>query len=159
LGKNTKRPFGSSASQSKEILDLFHFDIYGRMAPTSLGGHPYSVTFIDDHSRKTWVYLMKSKDEVFTKFQEFKSKVDVGNGSPGVNFRVKSPSFGVESPNFVGKNVQSLHFVTVEHEDVSNQKGFSTLSLDSCVGLMRSALGSRTMGLYKKGVLEESKAV
>lgn len=68
LGKNTKRPFGSSASRSKEILDLIHFDVCGPMTPKSLGGHLYYVTFIDDHSRKTWVYLVKTKDEVFTKF-------------------------------------------------------------------------------------------
>lgn len=46
------------------------------MSPKSLGGHLYYITFIDDHSRKTWVYLMKTKDEVFTKFQEFKAEVE-----------------------------------------------------------------------------------
>ena len=46
------------------------------MAPKSLGGHLYYATFIDNHSRKTWVYLMKSKDEVSTKFQEFKAEVE-----------------------------------------------------------------------------------
>eukprot|EP00253_Pinus_taeda_P022805 PITA_22805 len=46
------------------------------MTPKSLGGHLSYVTFIDDHSRKTWVYLMKTKDEVFVKFQEFKVEVE-----------------------------------------------------------------------------------
>lgn len=46
------------------------------MTPKSLGGHLYYVTFINDHSRKTWVLLMKSKDEVLTKFQEFKAEVE-----------------------------------------------------------------------------------
>eukprot|EP00253_Pinus_taeda_P008095 PITA_08095 len=41
----------------------------------SLRGHLFYVTFIDDHSRKTRVYLLKSKDEVFSKFQEFKAEV------------------------------------------------------------------------------------
>ena len=45
------------------------------MTLKSLGGHLYYVKFIDDHLRKTWVYLMKTKDEVFTKFQEFKVEV------------------------------------------------------------------------------------
>jgi len=76
LGKNTKRPFGSSASRSKEILDLIHSDVCGPMTPKSLGGHVYYVTFISDHSRKAWVYLMKTKDKVFPKFQEFKAKVE-----------------------------------------------------------------------------------
>lgn len=46
------------------------------MTPKSLGGHIYYVTFINDHSRKTWVYLMKSKDEVLIKFQEFKDEIE-----------------------------------------------------------------------------------
>jgi hypothetical protein len=29
------------------------------------------VTFIDDHSKKTWIYLLNSKSEVFKRFQEF----------------------------------------------------------------------------------------
>jgi hypothetical protein len=58
-----------------EILDLIHSDVCGPMTK-SLGGHLYYVTFIDDHSRKTWVYLLKSKDEVFSKFQEFKAEVE-----------------------------------------------------------------------------------
>ena len=32
--------------------------------------------FIDDFSRKTWVYFMKNKDEVFNKFKEFKSLIE-----------------------------------------------------------------------------------
>jgi len=34
------------------------------------------VTFIDHLSRKNWVYLLKSKDEVFIKFKEFNAKVE-----------------------------------------------------------------------------------
>lgn len=46
------------------------------MAVKSLGGHQYYVTFIDDYSRKTWLYLLKNKDEVFEKFQDFKNEVE-----------------------------------------------------------------------------------
>lgn len=34
------------------------------------------MTFIDDHSRKTSIYLLKSKDELFEKFKEFKAIVE-----------------------------------------------------------------------------------
>jgi hypothetical protein len=46
------------------------------MPVKSLGGSIYYVTFIDDYSRKTWLYLLKSKDEVFSKFQEFKAEIE-----------------------------------------------------------------------------------
>ena len=71
-----KKPFASSDTRCKEIFDLIHFDVYGTMAEKSLGGHQYYVTFIYDHFRKTWIYLLKSKDEVFEKFQEFKEEVE-----------------------------------------------------------------------------------
>jgi transposase InsO family protein len=36
----------------------------------------YYVSFIDDYSRKTWVYFLKSKDKVFSKFKEFKALIE-----------------------------------------------------------------------------------
>jgi transposase InsO family protein len=46
------------------------------MPSTSLSGYLYYVSFIDDYSRKTWVYFLKSKDEVFGKFKEFKALIE-----------------------------------------------------------------------------------
>jgi hypothetical protein len=76
LGKNVKKPFPSSDNRSKEILDLIHSDVCGPMPVKYLGGSLYYVTFIDDYSRKTWLYLLKTKDEVFNKFQEFKAEIE-----------------------------------------------------------------------------------
>ena len=42
----------------------------------SLSRYAYYVSFIDDFSRETWVYFMKNKDEVFSKFKEFKSLIE-----------------------------------------------------------------------------------
>ena len=36
----------------------------------------YYVLFIDDFSRKAWIYVMKAKSETFCKFQEFKALVE-----------------------------------------------------------------------------------
>ena len=46
------------------------------MPSTSLSGYEYYVTFIDDYSRKTWIYFLKTKDEVYGKFKEFKSLIE-----------------------------------------------------------------------------------
>ena len=46
------------------------------MSSSSLSGYVYYVSFIDDFSRKTWIYFMKNKDEVFNKFKEFKSLIE-----------------------------------------------------------------------------------
>jgi transposase InsO family protein len=50
------------------------------MSSASLTGNIYYVSFIDDSSRKTWIYFMKTKDEVFSKFQEFKALVENQTG-------------------------------------------------------------------------------
>ena len=46
------------------------------MQAISLSGYVYYVSFIDNYSRKTWVYLLKNKDEVFGKFKEFTALVE-----------------------------------------------------------------------------------
>ena len=75
-GKNTKKTFPSSESKAKGILEIIHSDVCGPMSSNSLSGYAYYVSFIDDFSRKTWVYFMKNKDEVFSKFKEFKALIE-----------------------------------------------------------------------------------
>lgn len=41
-----------------------------------IGGNRYFVTFIDDYSRKLWIYLIKRKNEIFKVFKNFKSMVE-----------------------------------------------------------------------------------
>jgi hypothetical protein len=61
--KQNRVSFKSSFSTRKRgILDLVHSDVCGPMKTRALGGCLYFVTFIDDHSRKLWVYTFKSKD-------------------------------------------------------------------------------------------------
>jgi hypothetical protein len=57
-------------------LEIVHSDVCGPMRTTSLGGARYFVTYIDDFSRKVWVYLLKSKGECLEKFKEFKALVE-----------------------------------------------------------------------------------
>jgi len=75
LGKNIRKPFTSSDRRSKEILDLIHSYVCRLMSNKYLGGHINYVTFVYDHSRKTWLYLLKTKDEVFENFKEFRYEV------------------------------------------------------------------------------------
>jgi hypothetical protein len=48
----------------------------GPMPLSSMSGYVYYVSFIDDYSRKTWLYFLKSKDEVFNKLKEFKALIE-----------------------------------------------------------------------------------
>ena len=57
-------------------LELVHTDVCGSMNISSIGGNNYFLTFIDDFSRKTLIYLLKSKDDVFHCFKIFKAFVE-----------------------------------------------------------------------------------
>jgi hypothetical protein len=74
-GKYVKKPFPSSDSKAKGALDIIHSDVCEPMSATSLSGYVYYVSFIDDFSRKTWIYFLKAKSKVFNKFKEFKALV------------------------------------------------------------------------------------
>ena len=71
-----KNLFPSSDRKAKGILDIVYSDVCGPMSATSLSRYVYYVSFIDDYSRKTWIYFLKAKSEAFTKFQEFKALVE-----------------------------------------------------------------------------------
>lgn len=53
-----------------------HSDVCGPMPKDSWGGARYFITFIDDFSRKIFIYFMKRKSEAFDMFKTFKSLVE-----------------------------------------------------------------------------------
>ena len=61
-------------------LEIVHFDICGPMHTSSISGCKYFLTFIDDYSRKTWVYFLKHKSDAFSYFQQFKALVENQSG-------------------------------------------------------------------------------
>jgi hypothetical protein len=75
-GKNIKNPFLKRDKKAEGVLELIHSYVCGPMPSSSISGYVYYVSFIDDYSRKTWVYFLKSKDEVFNKFKEFKALIE-----------------------------------------------------------------------------------
>uniref|UniRef100_A0A2N9EUG1 Retrovirus-related Pol polyprotein from transposon TNT 1-94 n=1 Tax=Fagus sylvatica TaxID=28930 RepID=A0A2N9EUG1_FAGSY len=77
LGKQKKVSFlkGGRTPKSKK-LELVHTDLWGPSPIASLGGSRYYVTFIDDSSRKVWVYFLKNKSEVFETFKKWRAMVE-----------------------------------------------------------------------------------
>lgn len=75
-GKHHRSPFPTGGGMRAEhILDLVHSDVCGKLGPRLAGGAEYIVTFIDDKSRYVWLYVLKFKSEVFSKFQDWKAMV------------------------------------------------------------------------------------
>jgi transposase InsO family protein len=72
-------PVGKSYRE-KSPLEIVHLDIFGTMQTPSIGGSTYFLTFIDDFSRKTWIYFLKHKSDALGYFQQFKSLVEKHSG-------------------------------------------------------------------------------
>jgi transposase InsO family protein len=80
LGKNIKKAFPSSDNRAQGILDLVHSNVCGPMSSPSLSGCLYYVIFIDDYSRKCWIYFLKAKSDTFDKFKEYKAFIEKQTG-------------------------------------------------------------------------------
>ena len=106
-GKHTRSTSPPLKRSPVDQLELVHSDVCGPMPHKSLGGNLYFVTFIDDSTRKVWIYLLKKKDEVFAALQKFLALVE----------------------NQSGKKVKALRsdnggeYVSHEFKNFCNQKG------------------------------------
>jgi transposase InsO family protein len=80
LGKNIKKAFPSSDNKDHGILDMVHSDVCGPMSSPSLSGCLYYVIFIEDYSRKCWIYFLKAKSDTFDKFKEYKAFIEKQSG-------------------------------------------------------------------------------
>jgi len=80
MGKHKRDSFASASNRVKEQLELVHTNLCGPMQEKSVAGSLYFLTFIDDFSRKIWVYFIKYKSETFSKFKEFKAEAEKQSG-------------------------------------------------------------------------------
>ena len=56
--------------KKSEKIKLVHKNVWGPTQVQSLGFSHYYVTFIDDATRKTWVYCIRQKADVFDTFKK-----------------------------------------------------------------------------------------
>lgn len=79
-GKLTTSPFKDSSSKSSDILELIHSDLMEPMENMSIGHARYILSFIDDYSRKIFIYFLKEKSEVMSTFIDFKVFIENQTG-------------------------------------------------------------------------------
>ena len=74
LGKHTRVSFPKHLDpRTKSPFELVHTDVWSPLRSTSTLGFCYFVTFIDDYSRCTWLFLMKTRAELFSIFKNFRN--------------------------------------------------------------------------------------
>jgi hypothetical protein len=87
FGKQHRESYSNRTWKDREHLALVHSYLCAPMETISFGKARYFLTFIDDFSRKTWVYFLQEKYEVFSHFLDFKVLVENQSGFKIVTLR------------------------------------------------------------------------
>ncbi|KAK2972111.1 hypothetical protein RJ640_013845 [Escallonia rubra] len=81
-GKQKRVSFRKDGKERKtERLELVHTDVCGRAIVKSLRGNFYFVSFIDDASRKTEIYAIREKSDVYHTFNSVKLLLRMKHGT------------------------------------------------------------------------------
>ena len=81
LGKIHRDSFDKRASwHASGPLYIVHSDLCRPLSSPCFSGCKYFLSFIDEFSRRTWVYFLKLKSEVFDKFLAYKALVEKQSG-------------------------------------------------------------------------------
>ncbi|CAA7061321.1 unnamed protein product [Microthlaspi erraticum] len=81
MGKSHRLPFFSSESRVLHPLDRIQCDLWGPSPVVSSLGFKYYEVFVDDYSRYSWFYPMKTKSEFYSVFIAFQKLVKNQMGS------------------------------------------------------------------------------
>lgn len=95
-GKQSRLPFSSSEKRATKILELIHSGVCGPMSVNSMSGKRYFVPFIDDFSRKCFIYTISQKNQVFKCFKDFKLMVE---GQSNLKIKTLRTDYGGEYMN------------------------------------------------------------
>lgn len=80
IGKHKRTPYKSSEAVSTGILDYVYADLWGPSKTESLERTRYFLSIMDDYSRKLWLYVLKTKDQAFSKFKMCCNQVETRTG-------------------------------------------------------------------------------
>lgn len=76
IANQKRRPFNKTRPKTSRPLQVIHSDVCGPSNVVSHDGYKYFVTFIDDYTHISVVFLMKAKSEGFECFQKFKAMAE-----------------------------------------------------------------------------------
>lgn len=75
MSKHTKGSYPFKACVMSQPFSLIHSDIWGPRRVPNISNSRWFITFIDDHTRVCWVYLLKEKSETPRVFINFHAMI------------------------------------------------------------------------------------
>ena len=94
MAKSQRKSYIPKPYHASRLFYLFHSDVWGPSKVTTISGKKWFVTFIDDHTRLCWVYLMREKSDVEHIFKEFyrmietqfQTKINILRSNNGIDY-------------------------------------------------------------------------
>lgn len=80
FGKQKRVSFSAGIHRTKGTLDYIHSDLWGPSRQVSKGGARYFLIFVDDYSRKVWIYFLKHKNDVLEYYKQWKTLIEKQTG-------------------------------------------------------------------------------
>ncbi|KAL2493081.1 Integrase catalytic domain-containing protein [Abeliophyllum distichum] len=107
--------FKGKLTNLKEFLITLHADLWGPATVCTQSGFRYYLLIIDDFSRKSWVFLLKTKDETFSAFKNWKTQIE-----NQVDLKIKTlrTDNGLELCNYEFNEFCNIHGI-IRHRTVT----------------------------------------
>lgn len=96
LAKQRRLSFQSNNHIAAKLFDVLHCDVWGPFQSPTYSGYRYFLTLVDDFSRHTWVFMMKTKSDALTLVPQF--------------FRLVETQYGIMVKTFRSDNAPELSF-------------------------------------------------
>ncbi|GJZ49662.1 retrovirus-related pol polyprotein from transposon TNT 1-94 [Tanacetum coccineum] len=156
--------------RTESKLELIHMDLYGPMRVERINGKKYILMIVDDYSRYTWVYFLRTKDEAPDTIINFINqvqrnlkaqilKIRTDNGTEFKNEKLRSfyAKLGIihHTRNL---NVQYFHvfgslcYPTNDHDDLGKMKPNADIGI--FIGYSESSRGFSIYNRRTKKIME-----
>ncbi|HEY5813547.1 MAG TPA: reverse transcriptase domain-containing protein [Terrimicrobiaceae bacterium] len=76
ISKSVRTTNKETPERAVKRLQRVYTDFWGPFATPTPSGAKYMLTFTDDFTRKSWIYLVKARTELYGKFREWQTEVE-----------------------------------------------------------------------------------
>ena len=115
---------------SDNPFDLLHIDAWGPFSTSTVEGYRYFLTIVDDHTRLTWIYLLRAKNDVLSICPDFMTMIERqykavvkavrSNNAPEIRFEALYKQKGILSYHSCPETPDQNSVVERKHQHILN---------------------------------------
>nr|GFA87855.1 retrovirus-related Pol polyprotein from transposon TNT 1-94 [Tanacetum cinerariifolium] len=165
LGKAKRKSFHTKLTSSlKRQLQLLHMDLCAPMRVASINGKRYVLVIVNDYSRYTWTYFLRSKEETLEVLIDFLRLVQRGHQDQvRVTLHVYFAAEGIHHQTFIAQTpeqngvVERRNQTYAENDQVTDDEFnniFSTPVQDQGEMSLQQVIGNPSQSIRTRHQLE-----